>query len=138
MAKWFDATGQLAPQALRERPDFFDIGWPGRAILPDPDDAMAEGLALAAQLGRTKACAWLLDHGADPARAPLYGVTPLHFAAWMGRYDTASLLVSRGAPLDARDRMHDGTPLGWAHHNGQEDPRLLHLLGAAGKDEPGQ
>jgi hypothetical protein len=88
MAKWFDATGQLLPQALRERPDFLDVGWPGRAILPDPDDAMAEGLALAAQLGRTKACAWLLDHGADPARAPLYGVTPLHFAAWMGRYDT--------------------------------------------------
>jgi hypothetical protein len=51
MAKWFDATGQLLRQALRERPDFLDVGWPGRAILPDPDDAMAEGLALAAQLG---------------------------------------------------------------------------------------
>src|SRR5438045_8939563 len=31
------------------------------------------GGQLAAQLGRTEACAWLLDHEADPARAPMYG-----------------------------------------------------------------
>lgn len=131
MTKWFDARGQLLPQALQQRPDFSDVGWPGRAIRPDPDDAIAEGLALAAHLGRTQACAWLLDRGADLARGPLYGLTPLHFAASAGRYDTAALLVSRGAPLDARDRLHDGTPLGWAQHNGHGDPRLLHLLGAA-------
>jgi hypothetical protein len=137
MAQWLDATGRLLPQALSGRPDFSDVGWPGRALRPDPDDAMAEGLALAAHLGRTQACAWLLDRGADPARAPLYGLTPLHFAASTGRYDTASLLVSRGAPLDARDRLHHGTPLGRALHNGQQkDPRLLHLLGAAREDEP--
>lgn len=131
MAQWFDAAGRLLPQALTQRPDFSDVGWPGRAIRPDPDDAIAEGLALAAHLGRTEACAWLLDRGADPARAPLYGLTPLHFAASTGHYDTASLLVSRGAPLDARDRLHHGTPLSRARHNGRKDPRLLHLLGTA-------
>jgi len=66
------------------------------------------------------------------------GLTPLHLAASTGRHDTASLLVSRGAPLDARDRLHDGTPLWWAQHNGHKDPRLLHLLGAAEKNEPDQ
>jgi hypothetical protein len=128
MAQWFDARGRLLGRALNERPDFSGIGWAGRAIRPDPADAVAEGLALAAHLGRTQACGWLLDHGADPARAPLYGLTPLHFAAWMGRYETASLLVSRGAPLDARDRLHHGTPLGWARHHAPNDPRLLRLL----------
>lgn len=48
----------------------------------------------------------------------------------MGRYDTTSLLVNRGAPLDARDGLHQGTPLGWALHHGHQDPQLLHLLGA--------
>lgn len=139
MAQWFDASGRLLGRALNERPDFSDIGWAGRAIRPDHADAIAEGLALAAHLGRTQACAWLLDRGADPARAPLYGLTPLHFAAWMGRYETASLLVSRGAPLDARDRLHQGTPLGWARHHGHNDPRLLRLLGApAGPAEGAQ
>jgi hypothetical protein len=138
MAQWFDAAGRLLPQALSERPDFSDAGWPGRAIRPDPDDAIAEGLALAAHLGRTKACAWLLDRGADPARAPLYGLTPLHFAASAGRYDTASLLVSRGASLDAHDRLHDGTPLWWAQHNGCDDPRLLHLLEDHGAGQIGR
>ncbi|HEY2551121.1 MAG TPA: ankyrin repeat domain-containing protein [Streptosporangiaceae bacterium] len=131
MERWFDAAGHLLPQALSERPDFSDVGWPGRAIRPDPDDAIAEGLALAAHLGRTQACGWLLDRGADLASGPLYGLTPLHFAASAGRHDTASLLVSRGAPLGARNRLHDGTPLGWAQHHGHKDPRLLRLLGAA-------
>jgi hypothetical protein len=139
MARWFDARGRLLGRAVKERPDFSDIGWAGRAIRPDHADAIAEGLALAAHLGRTQACGWLLDCGADPSRAPLYGLTPLHFAAWMGRYETASLLVRRGAPLDACDRLHQGTPLGWARHHGHDDPRLLRLLGTpAGPAEGAQ
>ena len=53
-------------------------------------------------------------------------------ASAAGRYDTASLLVSCGAPLDARDRLHQGTPLGWARHHGHNDPRLLRLLRVLG------
>ena len=59
-------------------------------------------------------------------------MTPLHFAAWAGRRETAELLVRHGAPLDARDGLNQDTPLGWATHNGQRDPRLLELLGAGG------
>lgn len=137
MAQWFGTDGRLLGRAVSDRPDFSDIGWAGRAIRPDHADAIAEGLALAAHLGRTQACGWLLDRGADPARAPLYGLTPLHFAAWMGRYETASLLVSRGAPLEARDRLHQGTPLGWARHHGHNDPRLLRLLGTPAEPAEG-
>ena len=87
-------------EALSERPNFSDVGWPGRALRDDPEDVLAEGLALAARLGRAAACELLLDHGADPARAPIYGLTPLHFAVSMGHLEVAELLVQRGAPLD--------------------------------------
>jgi hypothetical protein len=126
---WFRDDGTLRPEAARDRPGFSDVGWPGRAVRDDLADVLAEALALAAHLGRTAACELLLDRGADPARAPLYGLTPLHFAASMGRRETIELLVARGAPLDAKDRLHDGTPLGWALHNADPDEALVKLLG---------
>jgi Ankyrin repeats (many copies) len=126
---WFAPDGTLRPEAMRARPDFSDVGWPGRVVHDDADDVLAEGVALAAHLGRTAACEVLLDHGADPGRAPLYGLTPLHFAASMGLLDTAELLVRRGAPLDAVDGLHNGTPLAWALHEGHRDERLARLLG---------
>lgn len=130
LAAWFRDDGRLAPRALRERPNLADVGWPPQAPpADDPADVLAEALSLAAQIGRRRACEALLDRGADPARAPLYGLTPLHFAVSMDRRETIELLVSRGAPLRARDRLHRGTPLDWALHNGHLDPALLRLLG---------
>lgn len=130
LAPWFSPDGQLLPAALRDRPNLSDVGWPPHPPPhDDPADVLAEALSLAAQLGRTRTCAALLDRGADPARAPLYGITPLHFAASMGHRDTITLLVSRGAPLDARDSLHHGTPLDWAQHTDRADPAVLRLLG---------
>jgi ankyrin repeat protein len=134
MEQWFDAAGRLLQQAMNDRPDFSDVGWPGRAVRCDPRDVLAEGLALAAHLGQTQACSLLLDRGADPARAPLYGLTPLHFAASTGRRETVSLLVRRGAPLDAEDQLHNSTPLGWALHSGHRDRGFVVLLGATGQE----
>jgi hypothetical protein len=132
LSTWFDEAGTLRPEAVRDRPNLTDVGWPPQPPPPDdPADVLAEALSLAAHLGRTSACAALLDRGADPARGPLYGITPLHFAASMTRRDTIELLVARGAPLDARDRLHHGTPLDWARHNGQPDEALVRLLGDA-------
>ena len=129
LAAWFDADGRLRPEAARERPNLTDVGWPPRPpARDDPADVLAEALSLAAQLDRTRACEELLDRGADPARAPLYGITPLHFAASMGRLETAELLVRRGAPLDIRDGLHGGTPLDWAMHEGATEDALLELL----------
>lgn len=130
MAAWFDAGGRLRPEALRERPNLSDVGWPPRPPQhDDPADVIAEALSLAAHLGRTRACEELLDRGADPARAPLYGITPLHFAASTSRRPVVELLVRRGAPLDARDDLHHATPLDWALRNGATDDALLELLG---------
>ena len=119
---WFSAYGELRPVAMRNRPNLADVGWPPQPPLgDDPADVLAEALSLAAQLGRTRVCSALLDRGADPALGPLYGITPLHFAASMGRRDTIELLVSRGAPIDALDSLHHGTPLDWARHEGHAD-----------------
>ena len=112
---WFDADGRLRPEAMRERPNLADVGWPPRPPLrDDPDDVLAEALAIAAHLGRAGACAALLDRGADPARAPLYGIAPLHFAASMGRREAIAVLVTRGAPLSRprRAARPDATGVG--------------------------
>jgi Ankyrin repeats (3 copies) len=130
LSAWFDVDGRLRPDAARQRPNLTDVGWPPQPPpSDDPADVLAEALSLAAHLGRSRACQALLDRGADPARAPLYGITPLHFAATMMRRETVALLVARGAPLDARDRLHHGTPLDWALHNGHPDEAVVGLLG---------
>ena len=43
--------------------------------------------------------------------------TPLHQAAINDDLPMLELLVARGARLDTRDTLWDGTPLGWAVHN---------------------
>jgi hypothetical protein len=129
LAGWFDEHGRLRPEALRLRPELSDVGWPPHPpARDDPADAVSEALSLAAQAGRELACEALLDRGADPAAAPLYGITPLHFAVSHDRRGTVELLLRRGAPLDARDAQHDGTPLDWALHRGETDGALLELL----------
>ena len=80
LAEWFDATGALRPEALWQRPNRSDVGWPPQPPPSDnPGDALAEALSLAALSGRTDACR-LTEHGADPKRAPLYGITPVEWA----------------------------------------------------------
>jgi hypothetical protein len=133
LESWFDESGSLRREALGRRPNLSDVGWPPQAPPgDDPADVLAEALSLAAHLGRTRACEALLAHGADPARAPLYGVTALHFAASMNRRETAELLVRHGAPLDARDSLHDGRPIDWARHHAQAPEDLLRLLEPVG------
>lgn len=127
---WFDAAGALRPEALSLRPNLTDVGWPpAPPPRDDPADVLAEALAFAAHLGRDAACRLLLERGAEIGRAPLYGITALHFAASMDHRSTIELLVAHGAPLDGRDGLHGGTPLGWALHNAAPDDETIALLG---------
>ncbi len=92
--------------------------------LPAADGpARQRALALAAQLGHTDVVALLLDAGEDPSRYNPVGFhahsTPLHQAVWSDRGAVVRLLVERGARLDLRDTVYDGTPLGWALHGGR-------------------
>jgi ankyrin repeat protein len=46
---------------------------------------------------------------------------PLHQAALAGHLEVVRLLVARGARTNVRDTLHQGTPLDWARHAGQEE-----------------
>jgi ankyrin repeat protein len=82
-------------------------------------------LALAAQHGHAEVVRLLLDSGEDPNRFNPEGyhahATPLHHAALAGHMNVVRLLVERGARLDMKDTIYQGTPLGWALHGSQSE-----------------
>lgn len=90
-------------------------------------------LALAAQHGHAEVVTLLLDAGEDPDRYNPEGchshATPLHQAVWGSHADVVRLLVERGARLDIRDQVFDGTPRGWAEYGQRTD--ILPLLEGA-------
>ena len=89
----------------------------------------------AAAVGRTERMRQLLDD--DPELAAAWaddGFTPLHLAAFFRHPEAASLLVERGAPIDAVARNEEiaVTPLQSAVTAGEE--RTAELLLARGAD----
>jgi hypothetical protein len=83
---------------------------------PATAEQMKAGFAWACEFGRTEVVDFLLQKGLE-AGAPLHpegGETGLHWAAFAGHTDIVRLLLEQGAPVDVKDRRHDGTPLGWA------------------------
>jgi len=90
-----------------------------RQLLPAADSlARHRALALASQHGHVEIVRMLLDAGEDPSRYNPDGnhahSTPLHQAVWSGKMDVVQLLVERGARMDLRDTVYQGTPLDWA------------------------
>ena len=82
-------------------------------------------MALAAQHGHAEIVHLLLDAGEDPNRHNPDGnhshSTPLHQAALAGHDAVVRLLVERGARLDIKDTIYQGTPLDWAIHGEQTE-----------------
>ena len=94
-------------------------------LLPAADGPIRHiALALAAQHGHTEVVRLLLDAGEDPNRYNPDGyhahATPLHHAVGFDHIETVQLLVERGARLDIRDKVYNGTPLGWAIYGGRK------------------
>ena len=75
----------------------------------------------------------LLEHGADPNQATLYG-SPLSQACWSDSVEAARILIDRGAKVDARDAFADFTPLHWAAASEKLRPELVKLLLVSGAD----
>ncbi|MFO1077048.1 MAG: ankyrin repeat domain-containing protein [Planctomycetota bacterium] len=82
-------------------------------------------LAVASQLGHAAIVARLLAAGEDADRFNPDGChghgTPLHHAALHGHLEVVRLLVAGGARVDRRDRIWNGTAVGWAEHGGHAD-----------------
>jgi hypothetical protein len=82
-------------------------------------------LALAAQFGHCEIVRLLLDAGEDPNRYNPIGThshsTPLHQAALAGHRNVVTLLIERGAQLDLRDLIWQGTPEDWSTHAGETE-----------------
>ena len=82
-------------------------------------------LALAAQFGQVEMVRMLLDAGEDPDRYNPAGghshSTALHQAAGLGHEAVVRLMVERGARLDLKDVLWDGTPADWAEHEGKTE-----------------
>ena len=82
-------------------------------------------LALASQLGQVDVVRLLVDAGEDLNRYNPDGnhshSTPLHQAILPGHLAVVRLLVERGARLDIKDTIYQGTPLGWAIYSGQAE-----------------
>ncbi|HYK10716.1 MAG TPA: ankyrin repeat domain-containing protein [Gemmatimonadales bacterium] len=72
---------------------------------------------------RADAVRLMIELGFD-AKAELGdGGTALHWASWEGRLAMVKLLLSMGAPVNVKDKMFGGSPLGWALHGSQNSPR---------------
>ena len=121
-----------AVQALLARGARFDL--PLAAALGQVDEfrrllaAASAGerhlaLALASQFGHVEIVKLLLDAGENPDRYnPVGGhshSTPLHQAVWAGHEELVRLLAERGARLDIRDVLWQGTPADWAEYGGR-------------------
>jgi hypothetical protein len=77
-------------------------------------------LAGAALYGQAPFLSILIDLGVDvsaynPPGLHAHG-TALHHAVDSGSLAAVQVLVEAGAALDTRDRIHQGTPLGWAEY----------------------
>jgi ankyrin repeat protein len=99
-------------------------------------------LALAAQHGHLEIVRLLLDAREDPNRYNPKGnhahSTPLHQAVWSGHDSVVQLLVERGARLDMKDTIYEGTPLSWAEYGGRAGiAEYLRAQGEKTAGEPG-
>jgi hypothetical protein len=83
------------------------------------------GLALASRFGHLEIVRLLLDAGEDPDRYNPTGYhshsTPLHQAAFAGYDGVVRLLVERGARVDFKDVLWQGTSADWAKHEGKTE-----------------
>ena len=79
------------------------------------------GFCWACEYGRTNVVQFLLGVGLKVDAMP-HGITGLHWAAYSASVDIVKLLLQKKAPVELRDRRHQGTPLGWAFHAWDNSP----------------
>lgn len=91
------------------------------------DNELTVAITAAAFYGKADMISYLLGIGASPNGYPATAsgfhshATPLHQAVYSGSLVCVKLLVEAGADLQAKDKVYDGTPLGWALYTPTEE-----------------
>jgi ankyrin repeat protein len=80
-----------------------------------PDNA-SRLVADAARNNKTAAVEAMLDRGFPVTARSQHGAMPLHWAAWHGNPEMVRAVLKHDPPLEACDRDHDGTAMGWLIH----------------------
>jgi ankyrin repeat protein len=88
----------------------------GAATITSMTDDDRAALPNAAERNNTPTVRWMLEIGWPVDAGGESGETALHWAAFHGNAGMTRVLLQHHAPVDARDRVHHGTPLGWATH----------------------
>lgn len=95
-----------------------------------PKNQLEQALNLAALSNQAAVVELLLDRGVDPGARGTQGFTAAHWAAFHGHMDVLRLLLSRNAPLEARN-SYGGTVLGlavWAAVHRTDSPTVDYPL----------
>lgn len=65
------------------------------------NDSQHTLLHLSVILNYPSLCSFLISHGVEMDKKDLNGMTPLHFASWMGRVEIAKMLIEAGSNVES-------------------------------------
>jgi hypothetical protein len=103
---------------------------------PAPDDAKKDAYLDAIRKGDAAAVKALLDQGVEVDARFRYDRTALSFAADRGNLEIVTMILERGADVNAKDTFYGVTPLTWALEKEHvEIARLLLEKGATGGED---
>jgi transposase-like protein len=83
---------------------------------PAASGDLDSALQYAAGYGHTDVVKLLLERGANAGMSDDAGQTPLHWATFGPHVEVTRALLAAGAPIDARDKRFNATPLDWMVH----------------------
>ena len=98
------------------------IGWPRHFNeTQSPQYLLNKAFSFASANGRIEAARWFLGRGVDINSRTYLNATSLHFAAHTAKAELVEFLIKQGADPDRLDDEWNGTPSGWANHDGYKE-----------------
>lgn len=85
---------------------------------PPTETVCERALSVALKYRQWETAEILLNRGVDLDKEIVHAGTPLHHAALANFREGCEKLLARGARLDIKDRLWNGTPADWAWHGG--------------------